>query len=299
MVVSSLYDQVAQLGFEDSLENDSRFYFAVNRSLIQINELRPMTGVCKVNHKVLDPITVGSFDPTVKTGDIVYEASSAKAFYFEADGKGKALIERLVNGEWRVKGEETFNSPGRSFIAYKGLITDDGKPFDGDVRIRFTGDYVYSVRSVALYDKLYSGDADDIPPYEEYYRYDISAMVDDFIALTEPPIKDGFLRPYEDYDVENGRVIVLPRERTGVYNVVYRRRPKMLTISRASEDITSIDLDEDLCALLPNLVASYILLEDEPEMAGFYLNMYREMASMVAARVRNAAPVIVVNESGW
>jgi hypothetical protein len=301
MVVSSLYNQVAQLGFEASLESDSRFYFAANRALIQVNELRPMMGICVVNHKVLNPVTVGSFEPTVKTGDIVYEASSAKSYYFEVDGNGRANIEGMdSSGTWTPIGVIDFNSPTKAFIAYKGVIKKDGKPFSGAVRITFTGDYVYSVRSVALYDHLYSDDDNDVPSYEEHVRYNISTMVDDFIAFAEPPIKDGFIRLYEDYDVENGRALVLPRDKTGVYKVEYRRRPKMIDDSyMASTNGDTIDLDEDLCVLLPTLVASYVLLEDEPEMAGHYLNMYREMAAMVVAKARNASPVKYVNESGW
>ena len=35
MTVSQLYNSVAQLGFEDSLEEDDRFIFAANRALLQ------------------------------------------------------------------------------------------------------------------------------------------------------------------------------------------------------------------------------------------------------------------------
>ena len=53
MTVYELYAQVAQLGFESSLEKDEdgdkRFYFAVNRALLQIASVRPEAGVCVIN----------------------------------------------------------------------------------------------------------------------------------------------------------------------------------------------------------------------------------------------------------
>ena len=54
MTIKELYDSVAQLGFETSLEDNDRFYLAVNRAIIQINRLRPKTKVYALSHFPID-----------------------------------------------------------------------------------------------------------------------------------------------------------------------------------------------------------------------------------------------------
>jgi hypothetical protein len=295
MVVSDLYYQVAHLGFELSLESEDRFYYAANRAILQVNALRPMTAVCEVNHKTLQPAVAGSFAPTEVKDDLIYECASAKGYYFEMDGKGQVFIDEYTDGGWTTILTPTTVESNRPFKLSYGTI--DAK---GAVRIRFcsTG-YAYSVRCVALYDRLYTDIKEDVPPYTEEMKYDISDMVNDFAALCTPPIKGNYYL-MKDYRVENGRVIVLPRENTGVYHVMYRRKPThLVNEGNAAKDDTDIGLDEDLCALLPNLIASYVWLEDEPEKASYYLTLYREQAANILADKKNLSPVSMRNDTGW
>ena len=54
MTLQDLYKAVSQLGFEDSLGDDSsdRFIYATNRALIEINSLRPIQKHVDINHRV-------------------------------------------------------------------------------------------------------------------------------------------------------------------------------------------------------------------------------------------------------
>ena len=53
MTIAELYLQVAQLGFETTIEESDRFYFAVNRALLQVCKVRPAIRRCVINHKPL------------------------------------------------------------------------------------------------------------------------------------------------------------------------------------------------------------------------------------------------------
>ena len=67
MTVAELYKQVAQLGFEVSLEDDDRFYYAANRALLQVNEVRPAISYYLINHKPLKNLLSDSaFSPSKK-----------------------------------------------------------------------------------------------------------------------------------------------------------------------------------------------------------------------------------------
>ena len=304
MTISVLYNSVAQLGFEDSLEEDNRFIFAVNRALLQVNSLRPATKAYVINHRPLENKIKGmDFKPIERKEEVVYYAEDVKSYYFEAFGKGMLIIERFdsVGNEWVTIGSQYIESL-KGFTQYRGFIKQDGKFTNDSVRMRFIGDYIYTIKSVAMYEYVYSESEADIPAYEPFTRYDISSLTDDFLALATPPIieAEGGVYLNQGYAIEDGRVILLPYDKKGVYKIMYERKPQEVEYKQnLSEDkSTKIDLDEDLCALLPILVASYIWLEDEPQKAEYYLALYREGAANIISRVRNVTP-IPITTNGW
>ncbi len=304
MRVSELYNQVAQLGFEDSLENDDRFYYAANRALLQVSSIRPAVSAYVINHKpMVNLVKENTFSPIERSDDLCFEAADAKAYYFEADGNGTLYIERMgsASDSWVIIGTQEFSS-ARRFIPHKGFIKNDGAFTTGRVRLRFVGEFLYSVKNVAMYQHTYSNSEADIPPYEPYTRYDIGALVPDFLSLNSPPISEdeNYERLNQNYDVEGGRVILLPYSSEGCFKVLYRRKPaEIINTGLASEDETVIDLDEELCTLLPILIASYVWVEDEPSMAEYYLSLYRERAMDIERRISNATPVTIRNTNGW
>ncbi len=302
MTVSELYRQSAQLGFEDSLESGDRFYFAANRALLQVALLRPAISSCVIDHTPLvNRIAGASFDVIRRSRKLCFTANNVKSYYFEADGNGELYVEGFINGGWETIGSENLSST-RRFLPYRGIIKRDDAFFDGNVRLRFAGDYVYSVRNVALYGELFSSEKADVPAYEPFTAYDISTLKDDFLSLCSSPIceDDGYTKLNQEYRVENGCKILLPYSATGVYKVLYRRKPEAIKTERLPENNNDkIDLDEELCTLLPLLVASYVWVEDEPSMAEYYAARYNERAAEILQRERNASPSIIRNTNGW
>lgn len=303
MTVAELYESVAQLGFEDSLEYEKGFLRALNRALLQVNSLRPATNVYVINHRPLkNELRSGSFSPIERTQPLCFEATDVKSYYFEACGVGYAIIEAKSEDEWAQIGEVNFSSTA-GFTAHRGFIKNIDEFVSGEVRIRFEGEYLYTVKNVAMYKHILSANEEDIPAYEPHTRYDISAIVGDFLSLACPPvIYEGAEARYLDryYDVENGRVILLPYNRPGIYKVVYNRKPRAVTEDELFGDkSTIIDLDEELCALLPVLIASYVWADDEPQKAEYYLTLYRERAADIESRVKNVAPVQMRSVNGW
>lgn len=304
MRVFELYSHVARLGFEDSLEEDKDFFNAANRAIMQVGAIRPAIRTYTVNHRPLEnAVKEKTFYPVRKNGELTFEAVDVKAYYFEADGIGQAYIERYddESGEWDVIGNVPLTSSG-VFEAHSGFIKDGEDFVSGIIRVRFTGEYIYSVRFVAMYRDIYSEDAEDIPAYQPWMRYNLQNAVEDFLSLESPPITDGEkrLRIGRDYDVENGRILLLPYEKPGVYEVQYRHRPVPISDdTEATENESVIDLDEDLCDILPMLIAAYVWADDEPQKAEYYLSLYREAAAEIAARDRNREPVKFRSLNGW
>ena len=299
MTVSELYRQVAGLGFESSLESDDRFYEAANRALLQVSDVRPAVRYYTINHKPLTNV-IGRDTFTPVESSATFDAIRGKAYYFEADGNGLAHIEHVDNGE--VTLIETLElKSNRAFVPYRGFFKKAGYFVEGNVRIRFDGNYTYSIRNVAIYDKIYSGDVKDIPAYEPYTRYDISKCVNDFLGLEAPPITDDASHSLlnQNYFVENGRVILLPYDGGGCYKVAYKHRPTRINdedSAEANED--KIDLDDDLAELMSLAVAIYVLAEDESDLVNHYSDLYQRRVSEIVSRQRDYAP-IKITTNGW
>jgi hypothetical protein len=119
MRVSELYNQVAGLGFESSLESDDRFYQAANRALLRVADVRPEARYCIINHKPLPNVINGytGFEPFERSEELCFEAIGGKSFYFECDGNGIAMLEVIKDGEAIVVGEVTLKSEKRAFRA--------------------------------------------------------------------------------------------------------------------------------------------------------------------------------------
>ena len=95
MTVSELYKQVAQLGFEDSLEDEDRFYYAANRALLQVNSIRPVTKAHIINHKPLEnKIKSVGFEPIEKYDDLCFYAEDVKSYFFE---KNIVFLKKMLN----------------------------------------------------------------------------------------------------------------------------------------------------------------------------------------------------------
>ena len=305
MTVSELYKSVSQLGFEDSIEYEDGFVFAANRAMLEVNSLRPQSSCCFINHRPLtNELLHHSFDPVEKTGELCFEAADVKSYYFECDGNGAVYLELYDPAalRWQMLDMKSLSSPG-DYKAYKGFIKQ-GNAFVGGkrVRLRFVGEYLYSVKSVAFYRYIFSKDEGDIPAYEAFTRYDISKAVADFMSLKNPPIEvdDGYRFLNQEYHVEDGRIILMPRDYPGHYKVLYNRLPRPIVNDGAlSDDLTEIDLPEELCALLPILVASYIWMDDEPEKAQYYLSLYQSRASFILSTKKNSSPVKMRSSKGW
>ena len=290
MTIKELYESVAELGFETELESErtNGFILAANRAIVQINRIRPATSIYKLNHFPLtNKVSENTYEPVCKDDEaLIFSADGVKSYYFECNGNGIATIEKYTDSEetWEtLKAIELVSEKGQ-FVQYKGLILDGENPYLGLVRIKFAGDYIYWVQNVALYGSLLSADPENVPAFSKYIAYDIASLTDDFVSFVCPPILDaqrdsGFLLN-TDYFVEGASKILIPASIKGIYDVVYNRQNKRLSLSDEMET-TEIDLDSELCCLLPNLVASYIWADDEPTKAEYYLTLYNAQVAEI------------------
>ncbi len=308
MTIKELYDSVAELGFETELESErlNGFILAANRAIVQINRIRPATSIYKLNHfPLVNKLSESTYEPVCKDDEaLIFSTDGAKSYFFECNGNGIATIEKSTDfGEtWETLAAVELVSEKGQFEKYRGLILDVDKPYLGLVRIKFSGDYIYWVQNVAMYGSLLSADPESVPAFSKYISYDIASLTDDFVSFVCPPITDaqrdkGFILN-TDYFVEGASKILIPASIKGVYDVVYNRQNKQLSLNDDMEE-TNIDLDSELCCLMPNLVASYIWADDEPTKAEYYLTLYNAQVAEIMAKEKSLKPVVYRNKTGW
>ena len=341
MTLQDLYKAVSQLGFEDTLGEDgtSRFIYATNRALSEINALRPRRRRVTINHRVPTNLLFSQPTQIEKTGDLTFTAKKAKSFYFEVCGQGSYQVWLLkkvrskdsdgndviaIDKVSPTKSENTFEE--QTYTAIRGIIkyndafidrlmnSDDVEKFEkkeiseyytGDVEIHFSGDFDYSIRNLAMYDRVYSNEETDIAPYSKLVSYKITNYVDDFERFDSSPI-EGSSGTYlnTEYSIEDRETILLPLERQGAYNINYIHAVEKIpnNADPTSESVAAqitLDLDDDLVELMSNLVAAYVWVDDEAEKAQYYLNLYTQRAVNIQREAKDVTPVIFQSVYGW
>jgi hypothetical protein len=302
MKIKELYEAVAKLGFEDNLEDIPAFFHAAWRAMVQVNALRPLTAILEIYERVPENIaTGGGFDIIEHAGeDLIVEAKDiARAYYFEAKGYGECRIEVCESdGTWRIVEAMSFDNT--EFEAKRGFVKIDGNFTDLPARMRFIGEFVYHVRGCAFFNKVYSPREDDLPSYTELIRYDVGKLGDNFLAFADRPLIGDYNRLTAGYVLESNGVIRVPRELCSELKIKYKRLPTRLVYKNdPAEDEREIELDADLCELLPILVAAYIWADEGDGKYALYLELYRERAAEIERRERSREPCEYKLFGGW
>ena len=298
MTVAELYAQVAALGFETSLESSEVFYNAAVRAVLEVNRIRPRIASVTLDHVSPENLIDDVFTPKYVKGELNFIAGAPRCAYFEYNGNGRVFFEEMgEDGAFIPFFDEEIRHEGVGFTEYRVILGEK----TGLVRMRIVGDYVFSIRNVAMYEDLWGSEREDVPKRGAYTAYDMREIAEDFLEFNTPPVaeEDGYMSA-EDYRIEGGTVLLLPYDKPGAYKVLYKRLPRKINGEDSLEDSTEvIDLDDELAALLPPLIAAYVYAEDEPDRSEYYMSLYRQSAAEIRATMRKASVVAIKNKSGW
>jgi hypothetical protein len=104
----------------------------------------------------------------------------------------------------------------------------------------------------------------------------------------------------DGYEINGARIcadtLYLPSDFKGEVNILYKRRPEALCIDYPDAEI---DIPRSTENLLPLLVASYLWLDDDPDKAQYYMQLYRDEM----ARLKRYIPSVIgggyQDVTGW
>lgn len=131
-----------------------------------------------------------------------------------------------------------------------------------------------------------------------YVIYDTRAQNPDFLCYAPCPVTLDFspLVHGKDYILTEDDKLLLPYDAFGTYRIRYFRTLKEMTID---DESARIDLPEDVCQILPLLVASYVWLEDEPEKAETYKALFYSEAQKIKDFSSHTSAHLYDSDEGW
>ncbi|MBO6020496.1 MAG: hypothetical protein J6P88_04835, partial [Clostridia bacterium] len=181
-------------------------------------------------------------------------------------------------------------STGRRTATFSRNVTGSGTLLlsDGDGG---TGDA--DLIAVRAYD---SASADGLFDESGFLAYRVRDARPDFHAFA-PPFVEYRGAPYTgEYRTANGTLLLPASAPTGEYTAVIRLAPR--TVSEADGSDATVPLDGALAALLPELVASFLWLDDAPEKARFYYETYLRKNAAFRSALRGEGDRSV-RGNGW
>ena len=277
MTLKELMNSSAALGFMDSVEDTALFYEAAQRALDILFTDKAIKRTVTV-HKITPELNrlIPEYRHIGKNESFAVKVCGA-ALSFTTVGEGKySLFFKDTNKKADFSGTEEHR-----------IILDSGEAI-----LTFYGSHAFRVRDIAVYSSTVSDRTEDVPLYDELYTVDIRALYDDYLSLYgEAYDKSGKARSI----YEKGGLLYTPAALSGEITLTYRRKaPKI----RDTGLDTPLNLPPECEALLPFLICSVLLLDDDSDKAQYYMALYRDMlTSQMTSGIGSGSARYVTN--GW
>ncbi|MCB6992439.1 hypothetical protein LI177_02935 [bacterium 210820-DFI.6.37] len=147
-----------------------------------------------------------------------------------------------------------------------------------DILVSATNRAMYIINSTVLpmtsrYDFMQDGSEPGIK------KYDMIELTKEggsrkFLSFADTPVKihNETYETFNDFDIEEGHIVVMDGSCVGNFSVFYKRIPSR--VSENTTDDTELDVDARIEPALPLLVAHYVWLDDDERKATQYYNEY-------------------------
>ena len=287
-----------------SMKNDNKYKIYINGMAQAANEGiaecvkrgRPYIKTFEFTQIPIENSLGNNFRTRYYLGDeLSYENENATAYYFEIDNKGLVDVYYLnEDNVWTL--QETIENNGSVpgvFTAYKNFSNNKG------IKLVFKGDTVYSYRNVALYNRNYNIDNNDIkyiPDYKPYYIYDIQKLIPDFYKIDKLYFENynHELINRTDYILEDGYTLVIDDKLIGNFIMKYQSYP--IKIDDETDDDDEINLPDEVACILPLYIASQLYKDDDIALATAYRNEFEVAIENIYPRKDDTK---FVSKTGW
>lgn len=259
MTANEIYNYVCHLGFNSEVESKDGYYAALNIAIEQVNKIRPIQKLLRIDRIKESPITTLSElerDTEGKYTAALTSEVGAASVYMEYCGTCKVTIN---NKEYELTSTDSYSVLN---------VILEGAP--KEIEITAESDYAFKIRNIAVFGRLKG--KDEAFEYGEYEEYDLGKITHErFDGLVKIESAPGVtVTPGDKICVYRNRLCIARDDETD-YTVFYRCRPKKVTKDNEDEDI---EIDRESEFLVPLLTSYYVWLDDDPQKAAQYRNEY-------------------------
>lgn len=254
-----------KVGKTSRAEYEAKINDYANSAQIKVAGAKPIIKTLNIsqNNIITDnllPNPLHMFDIQVHTdNDVIYQATGAKAYYFAVDDVSTIYIEELISDVWTIL--ETINYAPvtkNGFKAYKGLISASSS--NNEIRLRFSGNYRYNYRNIALYKSNYPS-VDRIPSFEQYIDYTMPADFSKFIKISKEGDYSNKWKTAIDFKWQAKNILKLNYCAVGEFIVEYEALPTK--INNLTQDVYEFEVDEDACQAIPFYIAALCVSKED------------------------------------
>ncbi len=285
MTLGELYDAVAYLGFETELGDEvlrRGFYAVLGRAMQSVDRLSPRVRRVALSHIAVRDL-LGSCEPRrLSNGEslTVSLPESTQLVSLSLFGEGSVRVSAEAGEK-----ASTFSSVGETVLSLA---------LEGAREVEVTALRDVTVGAIGAYGAV--SPLGEVLP-RRGVRYDVSRLVPDFASFSSPALYlDG--RAYVGRYELSEKTLTLPEDApSGLYEIECRLAMPRFSPSDARE--RELPLSPRLAAILPELVASLIWLDDAPEKAAYYASLYERSYAQLRAEMRDGRVLSVDCPNGW
>ena len=276
MTLLDLRDEISALGFDGQLTVDDELKIALRRALRMIFR---EVGIVKIGtlHQAFPKILCRFTALSHVGGESLALPLAGRAYSLALSGRGSFKVSDKSGSR-----TEEFDS---DLAVIRGFISG------GTGEIEFLGEEDYTLLSLVVYGNPLGSSLDDIPTSEGAVSIDMRERFPDFSGFVGTVYREDGLSVGSV--ILEDSIITFRRGDGGVFSIPYYRTPKDPTGQRENEEI---DLPEEYSHLPPLLVAYFLLLDSDPELADSYLARYKEA---LGALGRSKKYPTVWRSNGW
>ncbi|MEL7569440.1 MAG: hypothetical protein AAGU14_02655 [Eubacteriaceae bacterium] len=126
---------------------------------------------------------------------------------------------------------------------------------------------------LCCYDEISQSESDE----DGYNTYDMFELVDDFAGFSDDApvlISDDELGWVDcpDYQILLDRYLYIKKSIDGDFNIIYKKA--LTKITSATDDDSEMELNAEVCNIMPLLIAYRVYKDDDPYKAAQYFNEY-------------------------
>lgn len=264
MTANEVYKYVCHLGFESETEDEDGYYVALNMAVEQINKIRPIQKLLRIDRIKEKPIMTRAELSKGSAGEYAAALTAevgAASVYIEYIGICEVTITTDV-GERVTLELESVDCYSSENIIFKSPAKE--------INISATGSHAFKVVNIAAFERLKApGKGFEYGEYEEYDLNELTKERFDGLARIETASGE-VVTPGEGIQVYRSRLRI-SRDDENKYTVFYRARPAEITRNNSEKDI---EIDRESEFLIPLLTAYYVWLDADPQKAAQYRNEY-------------------------